>query len=169
MKDTIKVVGVLLVGLAVALFVYPFFHETGHVIAILIVGLEIYEIKLFPSAYVVCESANVGGVENAIIGISGMLLPLVASLLINSKNFWLWLLSFFLSGISALAFVLSCIAVLCYELEIVWENEDAVKIIEQSEISSSFCLVIMLFLFCLTVLRICFNRPLQRIENYFNI
>ena len=169
MKDALKVAYILFIGLLVAIFIYPFFHEAGHYIAALLTGLKIYDFNLFPFPYVVCDNAEIEGIKGAVIGISGMLLPFFAAFLFNSKKFSMWLFSFFLSGISALAFVLSYLAVLCYESKIIWKNEDIVKIIELSKISSSFWLVIMLSLFGLATAFIYFNYPLKRIKEFFEI
>lgn len=38
MKDILKCIGLLIVGLFVAVIVYPFLHETGHSIVALAVG-----------------------------------------------------------------------------------------------------------------------------------
>lgn len=169
MKDGIKVFGILLIGVLVAIVIYPFLHELGHTLAALFTGSTVYEFRLFPIPYVMCSGAEMSGFESAIIGVSGMILPFIISLLFNSKKFWLWLFSFYLRGISTLAFALSYIAVLCYESEIIWENEDIVKTIELSGISSSVWLVMMLLLFCISASIIYFNKPIRRIETFFEL
>lgn len=169
MKDVKKIFGILLMGIVVVLFFYPFLHELGHAIAVLITGATLHEFQILPIPYVVCDNGEISGFGNAAIGIAGMLLPFVFSMLISSKRFWLWLFSFYLKGISALAFALSYVAVLCYESKIVWQNEDVVKIIELSGMSSSFWLVAMLALFCSCVSSIYLNKPIKRIENFFGI
>ena len=169
MKDLKKILGILLIGLIVVFFCYPFLHELGHAIAIIITGSTLYEVHLFPVPYVMCDSETVGKFGGAVIGVSGMLLPFAFSILLSRKRFWLWLFSFYFKGVSALAFALSYVAVLCYESQIIWQNEDIVKTIELSGISSSFWLALMLTLFCISVSSIYFNKPIKRIENFFEI
>lgn len=169
MKDVKKVFGILSMGVVVAIFCYPFLHELGHAIAVLITGATLYEFQIFPIPYVLCDNGEIGRLGNAVIGMAGMVFPFSFSMLLNSKRFWLWLFSFYLKGISALAFALSYVAVLCYESKIVWQNEDIIKIIELSGMSSSFWLVVMLTLFCLCASSIYFNKPIKRIENFFGI
>ena len=41
LEDAIKIVGILLVGLFVAIFYYPFLHEVGHAIATVMSGAEL--------------------------------------------------------------------------------------------------------------------------------
>lgn len=169
MKDVQKVFGILLMGIVVVIFCYPFLHELGHAIAILLTGSTLHEFQIFPIPYVVCDSGDIGRFGCAVIGVSGMLLPFVFSFLLSGKRFWTWLFSFYLKGISVLAFALSYVAVLCYESKIVWQNEDIIKTIELSGMTSSFWLVVMLVLFYVSALSIYFNKPIKRIENFFEI
>lgn len=169
MKEAKKIFGVLLMGIMVTVVIYPCLHELGHSIAIGITGATLYKFRILPTPYVMYNGNGINEFENVFIGISGMLFPFVFSLLFNGKRFWMWLFSFYLKGISAFAFALSYIAVLCYESKIIWQNEDIVQVIQLSGISSSFWLVMMLLLFCLNALIIYFNKPFKRIEKFFEI
>lgn len=169
MKDIIKVFKILLVGMLVAVIIYPFLHEFGHILAALLVGWRVYEIQLFPVPYIICEEFGKNRFEGAIIGVSGMLFPFLVSFLLDNEKFWSWLIALFLRVISALAFALSYIAILCYESDVMWKNEDIVTTMETLEISSSYWLVMMLMCFCLAVSSICFNEPTKRIETFFGL
>lgn len=169
MKDIIKLLGILLTGLFVAIFFYPFLHESGHAVASVLCGAELHEFHLFPLPYVVCNVYSLGNIQQSFIGIFGMLLPLIFSLFIRTKKFWFWLITCMIKGISAMAFGISYIAILCYESGIVWQNEDIIKVIRISQTKSSIWLVIMLVMFCITFVALYFNNPLKRIEKYFGV
>lgn len=169
MKDNIKLVGILLTGLFVSIFFYPFLHESGHAVASVLCHAELYEFHLFPLPYVVCNIYSLGNIQQSFIGIFGMILPFIFSFFIRTKKFWFWLIAYLIKGISAMAFGISCVAIICYKLGIVWQNEDIIKVILISQTKSSIWLVIMSAMLCITVVVLCFNNPLKRIKKYFEI
>ena len=169
MKDVIRLFGVLILGLIVAIFCYPFLHETGHAIAIILSGAELYEFRVLPIPYISCNVYSIGNVQQCLIGIAGMIFPFLISFFIGRNNFWMWLVSLLIKGISALAFAISYLAVLCYETDILWVNEDIVKVVQISEIKSSFWLLFSLVMFCFAVIVLYYEKPIERFKNYFEI
>ncbi len=152
MKDAIKIISILVVGLFVAIFLYPFLHELGHVIATVLGGSELYELSIFPIPYVACGlNENNIGLQN-IIGVSGMLLPFLITCIVRSNRYLVWLILFYLKGIAAMSFGISYIAVLCFQSGFIWENEDIVKVVQLSRIDSSVWLFLMLVFFCISFL-----------------
>lgn len=169
MKDTIKLVGILILGLIVAIFCYPFLHETGHALAAILSGAEVHEFKVLPVPYVVCNMYSMGLVQQCLIGIAGMIFPFIFSFVIRSCRFWPWLFSLFLKGISALSFALSYLAVLCYESGIKWTNEDIIKVIEISKSKTSIWLLFSLVMFCVAITIIYYEKPVERLKIYFEV
>lgn len=169
MKDIIKMIGILLTGLFIAAFIYPFLHETGHALFTLFSGAELHEFHVLPTPYVVCNIYSISEIKQCFIGVAGMLFPFVISFLIIKKNFWMWFISLLLKGISLLAFVLSYLAILCYDSNIIWRNEDIVKVIQIWEPFNGFWLLLslLLVLFCSGDLYV--QHPIKRIEGYFDI
>ncbi len=50
MKDFLKIIGIILVGLFTAVIIYPMLHEAGHSLIALTVGADVVEFNLFPSS-----------------------------------------------------------------------------------------------------------------------
>ena len=169
LKDAIKIVGILLVGLFVAIFYYPFLHEVGHAIATVMSGAELHEFHILPIPYVLCNINSIGVVSQCLIGVAGMIFPFAISVIIRSSKFWPWFLSLVTKGISALSFGISYLAVLCYDSGIIWCNEDIVKVVQISGVKSSIWLLFSLVMFCLAATVLYLEKPLKKFENYFEI
>lgn len=110
-NDIIRCLLIAIIGLAAALFVYPFMHELGHVIVSFCVGAEVLDFTLFPMPSVLC---NVGTINNAgkiLIGFGGGLLPLFIAEIVPNKWFWTWYIRVLLKGISLLSFIISVISI----------------------------------------------------------
>ena len=52
MKDTIKAIGLFVVGLTVAAIVYPVMHELAHSLVAIAVGARVVEINILPVSFV---------------------------------------------------------------------------------------------------------------------
>ena len=76
MKDAVKLFGILFFGLLTAVIIYPFLHESGHLIAAVLLGAEVLEFNLFPLPNILCNMANMSIVEKIIIGLNGLFLPI---------------------------------------------------------------------------------------------
>lgn len=59
LRDFLKVVYIFVVGLFMAVFVYPVLHEAGHLFATLAVGGDVAEVGIFPVAYTKCDIFSV--------------------------------------------------------------------------------------------------------------
>ena len=79
MKDTIKAIGLFIVGLAVAVIVYPVLHELAHSLVAIAVGARVVEINILPVPSVLCDIQAVDNTGIVAIGMSGMLLPFFLS------------------------------------------------------------------------------------------
>ena len=169
MKDVLKIFGILLTGLLVAVLIYPFLHEAGHALFTVFSGAELREFHLLPVPYVVCNMNAVGQVRQSIIGIAGMIFPFVISCLIIKKFFWTWFISLLLKGISLLSFVLSYLAILCYDSNIIWHNEDIVQVVQIWEPFNGFWLFISLMLILICSCNLYNLHPIKRIGRFFDI
>lgn len=169
MKDIFKTFGILLTGLLVAVLIYPFLHEAGHALFTIFSGAELYEFHILPIPYVVCNVYSIDRLGQCFIGISGMIFPFIVSFLIINKYFWTWFISLILKGISLLSFVISYLAILCYDRNIIWYNEDIVKVVQIWEPFDGFWLFITLLLILLCSSSLYVLHPIKRIGEYFNI
>lgn len=128
MKDVFKCFGLLIVGLFVAVIGYPFLHETGHSIIALAVGAKVIDFSLLPLPYVICEISMINGFGLILIGLSGMYLPMIFSLIIRPKSFWFWYGILITKGICILSFVISLVSIVLYNFGVNVLNEDIVQI-----------------------------------------
>lgn len=87
MKLTIKVTALFLVGLFIAVIVYPVMHELSHSVTAMLVGAEVVEINLFPLPNVLCDVAGIDEIGIVFIGLSGMIIPFFISAVFKPKSF----------------------------------------------------------------------------------
>lgn len=167
MKDFVKVCGILLLALLATLFGYPFLHELGHWVAAVMCGARVENFRLFSVPFVLCNVYGIHEASKVIIGVSGILLPFFVSFLIKGKSFWVWLFSFCLKIVSTVAFCFSCMAIMCYKFDIVWQGEDIVTILRSTSTSSSLWLLLMLAFLCFNIFIVYKNKPLERIGHFF--
>lgn len=169
MKDILKVIGLLFVGLIMAIIVYPILHETGHSVITILMGGEVVEFELFPLPYVLCNIRTVSDFGHVIIGLSGMLLPFAISTVIRSKNFWIWYSNFVLKGICILSFAISMIAVICYAAGHPMANEDITQVLDVWSGGIWLCFALFLCAIIFAIVIIAKEHPIQRCLNYFEV
>lgn len=168
-KDVFRLFGVSFTGLLVAMLIYPFLHELGHTIASLIVGAEVVDFNLFPIPFIVCNSNGINEKFHCVIGIAGMIFPLLISLVLRKKNFWWWLVSLALQLISLLAFAISYLANLFFDSGHIWTNEDIIQTRMFWEPFNGFWLFISLTLLVFSAVLIYNQRPIERVKRFFDI
>ena len=130
MKDILKCIGLLIVGLFVSVIGYPFLHETCHTIIALVVGAKVIDFSLLPLPYVTCEISITNDFGLILIGLAGMYLPMIFSLIIRPKSFWLWYGLLLTKGICLLSFIISLVSIILYNFGIKVSNEDIVQIMD---------------------------------------
>ncbi len=169
MKDILKCIGLLIVGLFVSVIEYPFLHETGHTIIALAVGAKVIDFSLLPLPYVTCEISIANKFEIILIGLAGMYLPMLFSIIIRPKSFWLWYMSLLIKGICFLSFVISLVSIILYNIEIKVLNEDVVQIMDiwlEGDLILAILMIISMFIVIYSIIK---ERPLIRIKKYFEI
>lgn len=169
MKDILKCIGLLMVGLFVAVIGYPFLHETGHSIVALLVGAKVIDFSLLPVPYVTCEISITNDFGLILIGLAGIYLPMIFSLIIRPKSFWLWYMSLLIKGICFLSFVISLVSIILYNIEIKVLNEDVVQIMDIWLEGDLILAILMILSMIIVIYSIIKQRPLIRIKKYFEI
>lgn len=169
MKDILKCIGLLMVGLFVAVIGYPFLHETGHSIVALLVGAKVIDFSLLPLPYVICEISVANKFEIILIGLAGMYLPMIFSLIIRPKSFWFWYMSLLIKGICLLSFVISLVSIVLYNIGIKASNEDIVQIMDiciKGDLILAILMILSMFIVICSIIK---QRPLSRITEYFEL
>lgn len=76
-------------GLIIPIIIYPLFHELGHVLSAIVLGVKVTEISFNPLENYSCVTEVTNGVKQIVIGFSGYLLPTAVSLIFKPKRFLL--------------------------------------------------------------------------------
>ena len=169
MKYTMKAIGLFVVGLIVAIIVYPVIHELAHSVVALAVGAKVIEVNIFPVPSVLCDVQTVDSPDMVVIGMSGMLLPYFLSAVIKPRSFWVWYANYVMKGISALAFLISTISTICFLFGNPLPNDDTTQTLMVWSNGSWICLVASFSLAILAIVKLIQERPLVRCMSYFNI
>lgn len=167
MRDCVKVLLIGVVAFLTVLFLYPVLHELGHGAGAVLCGAQVVELQLFPVPSVLCHISGEPKISAALIGGFGIFLPFFVSLLLRGKLFWVWLTSFCLKVVSAVAFGCSCVAILCHRSNIYWEREDIVTVIRLTQTSPCFWWLLMAVFFCCNIFILYKNKPVERIKAFF--
>ena len=165
MKDALKALGILAMGLFVAIIVYPFLHEAGHTIATVLAGAKVIEFNLWPIPSILCNAIGISTGGFVIIGFSGTIFPILISLILPRKRFYMWYLKALLQGISLLALCVSFVSVM-FRVNLQDDMFQVLKFWSYGE--ASLLLLLsggMAFLLSL-ILR---EKPSRRICNFFDM
>ena len=169
MKDVFKYVGLFFVGLFVAIIIYPFLHEAGHSMVAILVGAKVIDFNLLPLPYVACEVSNLNTTSIILIGLAGMFVPALISVIVNPKSFWFWYCNLVMKIICFLSFVISFIAIVLYLFGVTIKNEDIVQVINIWN-NGVFVLIITMVLSMIGIIRsIIKQKPLMKIMVYFKV
>lgn len=169
MKEIIKCIGLLILGIFVAVIGYPFLHESGHSIVALLVGGKVIDFNLIPLPYVTCEVSNLNTTSMILIGLAGMFVPALISVIVRPKSFWFWYCNLVMKIICFLSFAISFIAIVLYLFGVIIKNEDIVQVIDIWN-NGVFVLIITMVLSMIGIIRsIIKQKPLIKIMDYFKV
>ena len=168
-SNLIKISAMSFGGLAVSIFLYPFLHEAGHALVAHIIGAEVVQIEILPIPFVMCNVAALTNEQEIIIGVSGMLFPLVAAVLIPHRWFWCWYIRFLLFGISLLAYVISAITLILPDGAELNPNDDMLRVLSLWSGSKATLIGGLVACVILVVALTLFDRPTKMIYRKFNL
>lgn len=157
-----------MVGIIVALVLYPLLHETAHSLVAVLVGARVIEINLFLFPSVLCDVEGLGKSGMFAIGVSGNLFPYLLSYIIKPKAFWTWYANYIVKGISALAFVLSIISTICFMSGKPMLNDDTTQILTACGEAKWFYLFGLIILTLIATIKLISENPFIRSLEYFN-
>lgn len=169
MKDVFKYVGLFFVGLFVAIIIYPFLHEAGHSMMAILVGAKVIDFNLLPLPYVTCEVSSLNTTSMILIGLAGMFVPALISIIVRPESFWFWYCNLVIKFICLLSFAISFVAIVLYLFGVTIKNEDIVQVIDIW--NNGVCvLIITMVLSMIGIIRsIMMQKPLIKIKNYFKV
>ena len=165
MKDALKSLGILIIGLFVAIIAYPFLHETGHSIAAVLAGAKIVEFDLLPIPSILCDASGVSTNGLVAVGFGGILFPIMISITLPRKWFFTWYFRALLQGISVLALVVSFVSVLFK----VNPTDDMFQVLRFWQFDESLLLLILSCGIAAVLILIVIDRPGRRICKFFEL
>lgn len=169
MKDATKIAAITLVGLLIAVFLYPILHESGHSLAAVIAGAEVKEFHLFPLPNVLCDVHSVTIPGMIWIGFSGMLFPFLLVSVIQPKKFWLWHISFIMRGICLLSFLISIVGAFLYGTGFEIANEDITQVIAIAPAFSFVYIIGLMGLMIWDIILMVNSKPILRYLEFFDL
>lgn len=152
----IKLAWMYVIALFTAIFIYPLLHELGHFLAALLVGAEVAEMSIFPMPYVSMFVDPYDSLGRAVIGMCGMIFPMIC-IMFRPKRFVSCIVISTIVFINALAWLLSCVAIVANRLGFCWKNEDAITAIRSMVGAEPY-----IFFFCLVAFIISLYVLLKR-------
>ena len=158
----------LLIGLTVAIVIYPFFHETGHSIAALMVGGNVIEYHLWPLPNILCDVGKVSSIGKVLIGVSGMLFPIAITTFLfrPQKKFWLWYANLILRGICLLSIAITIVATFLFAIDKPVANEDITTVLNIAPNLISAVSFASLLIFSGLIIMIAKDKPVKKIGDY---
>lgn len=116
---------------------------------------------------------NISNIGRVFIGLNGMILPVVfsavISLLSKNKNFWICYVTFILNGIGLLSTVMSIAAIFLFNIGKPIVNEDVTQVMQAIPNSNSFILFLMSAITIWLIVKIKFDKPLEKCLAYFGL
>ncbi len=153
LKLILKSLLLFAIGLSIAIIIYPFLHETGHSFSALIFGAEIVSFEVLPQPSVACKmNSGISEFDFLMISFSGMLMPLLISLLLPSKRFWTWYAKVTLRLICIMSFVLGIVSLFTHHKGSTVQPDDIALILHNSPQYTKLCFVVLIFLLLTAIL-----------------
>ena len=165
MKAWIKIVYMVFAGLAVAVFIYPALHETGHALAALAVGGQVTKIRIFPVAFTECNVLQINSGGRIVISAAGAVFPFLFTPF-SAKRFVIWYPVFVLRIICLMSFVISFICVILFLSGITVQNEDMVYAVSTCGGRPYAALCAAMLFAASAAFVIARDRPFSRFSNY---
>ena len=166
MKLYFKLAYMCFLGIATAVIWYPFLHESGHYIAMVLLGGTDVNMQFFPSTFVSGGMVNPAKWHYAIIGLSGLFLPMTAFAL-RPKSFTVWFINEIVKCIVVFSWFLSVIAVVCMICGNEWRNDDIVTVVRTGGGSEATWLVICTTIAVVSAILLIKDRPWNKLESFF--
>lgn len=162
----IKLVWMCLTAVCSAMFVYPFLHELGHLLAALFMGCGIIDFSVFPASYVMMDMGNVSQVETVVVGLCGMIFPMLCAL-VHPRNLTMSVIIYTIRAANILAWFLSCTAIVFDRIGMCWENEDVINVIRCIGGGENVLFLVCLIAMLLSIFAFFKDKPVSRIVSFF--
>ncbi len=165
----IDILGILILGILTAVFIYPILHELSHTIAALAVGGKVVSFDILPSPNVLCDVTRVDKLGIMFIGLCGIFIPCLIAFNINPKSFWAWYISFIIKGICMLSLGISAVCIALYKNGVTIKNEDIVQVLDVYPQYYLLLLLMTVIMFVYGANKIICEKPIHKVMEYFGL
>lgn len=141
------------IGLLIAIIIYPFLHEAGHSLSAFLFGVEVIDFRIFPIASVLLKmNVSISDLHLFAIGVSGIIFPFLISLLLPSKSFWMWYMKTALRLICAISFVIEIVSAIMFEKGSSMQNDDTAILLKSLPHYTTLLLVLLTILLFIAII-----------------
>ncbi len=162
----IKLVWMCLAAVGTSVFVYPFLHELGHLIAGILTGADIVGMSVFPVSYVSMMVEGSDVYKQVIIGMAGLILPMTAFLL-KPQGLTMSTMVYALRSINVLAWTYSSVAIILSLLGYRWDNEDVMQVINCIGGGEVIILLLSIAALAMSIYFLIKSKPVDRMMSFF--
>ena len=167
LKNILKYIGLFVIGLTMAVVIYPVIHEFSHSVVATVIGVTVIKVSIFPLPYVLCDMVNSSIINVVAVGMSGIVLPFALSLLIKTKNFWIWYANYIIVGISTFSFAITIVSTILFMMGKPMNNDDVTQILTLYPDAGWFVLVIAVLLLAIGIIKLSRAGLISRCVDYF--
>jgi len=158
MKDTILVIKHTLIGLLVAMVIYPVIHESGHILATLFSNGKVISFSLWPLPSVGCIVDSTNTAALAVTSLSGIIFPILIAGMFRWTNGVFRYAALVFIMIAMLSTLIGMMTAILRMIGVVMPNDDITTFIDLTG-SSATALFFMLTFFALTVIQASRIKP----------
>lgn len=152
-----------------SLLLYPIIHELGHVLTAILLKVKIIELRIFPSAYIICELDGQNERDCAIIAMGGLFFPFVILAFNKCQSFLCWYIITLIKLFYVISLMISNISIVIFYSTNLMIDYDIEPILIYFKEYSAVLLVVMCFMAIVMTLSIIKSKPKSKIEKYFDL
>lgn len=160
----VKCLFLFVIGLICAIFVYPFLHEAGHCIAIIVFGSKIEDLTIFPLPSVACTISMDNIIGYVVTGFGGIIFPIIISLILKFKSFWFWYALTVLRLICIWSLILSIVSSVMFKIGSPLTNDDVTMVLQKIPSCWWICSLIATMLVAVIIAAIFKTKPIKQIN-----
>lgn len=169
MRDILKTIEILFIGLVVAILIYPLLHEIGHSFFAVLSGIKVLEFEISPIPSVLCNMSDASVLQYILIGLGGMVFPFIVSVAFHPKHFVWWYIDFVVKIISMIAFGISIVGIIMYKTNTPIRNEDITTTLQAAPDLWVSLLLLCILAELVLILSIIKSQPIKHIEKFYGI
>lgn len=165
-KIVCQIAVLMIIALFIMLILYPMLHESGHVLAALLIGINPTRVEFIPNAHVVIPLKEYSLSQATLMISAGLWFPLIVIAMLHG-NYYLYF-----SRLTVLLLTLvSAISSMVSVLRLPYGGEDALDDITQLlrlfPEQREFVIILLFLMIALLTIAVLLSHPLRRMVGFF--